>query len=241
VSGRGVVSLFQSTYKNFKRCFIKACPSVDDPTLLNGFPLYWTPKPHFQSASRLENLDVKERGICELLEGLKVVFDTSTILTREYDLGLFKAYMGIYLFGLAYIFSYASDYENLYSFLIAEKMLSTISKDNLTTRMKKMMAAKESVVESKGELGGLQIESEHDEETTSGLIRKNRGLEVPVPSGQSHSDGRGLEIQPLPIQDHIWCSSKVKASLWDPDFDILTHNKSVYLMEDDIGRVDKLG
>jgi len=51
-------------------------------------------------------------------------------------------------------------------------MLSTISKDNLAARIKKMMAAKESVVESKGVPGGVQIESEPDEETTSGLIRK---------------------------------------------------------------------
>ena len=100
MSGIGFLSLFQSSYKNFKGRFIKVCPSTGDPALLNGFQLYWSPKPCFQSACRLEDLDARERGICEFWEGLKVIFDTSTILTREYDLGSIKTYMGIYLFGL---------------------------------------------------------------------------------------------------------------------------------------------
>jgi len=153
MSGRGLLSLFQSLYKNFKRRFIKVCPSISHPTLLDDFPLYLTQKPHFQSDRSLENPDAKERGICESLESLNVVFDTSTILTREYDHGLLKAYMGIYLFGLLYIFIYASDYENLYFLLTAKKMLSTIDKDNLAAWIKKMMVAKESIVESKGGIG----------------------------------------------------------------------------------------
>jgi len=87
VSGRGLLSHFQSSYKNFKRRFIKVWPFAGDLTLLDAFPHYWSLKPRFQSARHLEDMDARERGICEFLENLKVIFDTSTILTREFDLG----------------------------------------------------------------------------------------------------------------------------------------------------------
>jgi len=46
VLGRGLLTL-QSSYKNFKGRFIKVRASVGYPSLLNGFPLYWSPNPCF--------------------------------------------------------------------------------------------------------------------------------------------------------------------------------------------------
>jgi len=92
---RGLLSLFQSFYKNFKGQFIEVRPLIGDLTLLDGFPLYWSTNPRFQSARRLEDLDPRERGVCDFLKNLKVVFDTSMILTKEFRAGSLKAYIGI--------------------------------------------------------------------------------------------------------------------------------------------------
>jgi len=48
--GRGLLTLFQSSYKNFKGKFVKVQALIGDRTLLDGFPLYWTPKPKFKGA-----------------------------------------------------------------------------------------------------------------------------------------------------------------------------------------------
>ena len=91
---RALLNLFQCSYKNFKGKFVKVQASIGDPTLLDGFRLYWTPEPNFQSARRLEDLSPKDQGICEFWTSLKVVFDTSYLLTKEYFLGALKAYTG---------------------------------------------------------------------------------------------------------------------------------------------------
>ena len=59
-SRRGLLTLFQSSYKNFKNRFIKVCASAGDLSLLDGFPLYWTPNPWFYSARRLEDLSPRD-------------------------------------------------------------------------------------------------------------------------------------------------------------------------------------
>ena len=59
---------------------------------MEEFPLYWTPGPKFQSARHLEDLLPKDQGIYEFLMSLKVVFDTSYLLTKEYILDALKAY-----------------------------------------------------------------------------------------------------------------------------------------------------
>jgi len=92
--GIGLLTLFQSSYKNFKGRFIKVRASAGDPSLLDDFPLYWTPNPRFQSARRLEDLPLRDQGIFEFLVNLKVVFDTLTLLTKEYLPDALKAYIG---------------------------------------------------------------------------------------------------------------------------------------------------
>jgi len=56
VSGRALLALFQSSYKNFKGKFLKIRAIKGDPILLDEFPLYWTKEPRFQSARHLEDL-----------------------------------------------------------------------------------------------------------------------------------------------------------------------------------------
>ena len=90
--GRGLLTLFQSSYKNFKGRLIKVWASKGDLSLLNDFPLYWTPEPKFQNAQRLEDLSPKDRGTCEFLTSLKVIFDTSTLVKNEYLPDALKAY-----------------------------------------------------------------------------------------------------------------------------------------------------
>ena len=40
VAGRVLLTLFQQSYKGFRKKFFNVCCSVHDPTLLDGFPLY---------------------------------------------------------------------------------------------------------------------------------------------------------------------------------------------------------
>jgi len=92
VSGRGLFTLFQSSYKGFKGIFIKILAPSHNPTLLDGFPLYWTRFPTPQTARQMEDLNPVERKSCETLEGLEVIFDIRKILElecREVDLKLF--------------------------------------------------------------------------------------------------------------------------------------------------------
>ena len=56
ISGRALLTLFQSSYKNFKGKFLKFRCNKRYLTFMNGFPLYWTEKPRFQGARRLEDL-----------------------------------------------------------------------------------------------------------------------------------------------------------------------------------------
>jgi len=51
-----LLSLFQQSYKGFKGKFLKISCNKRNPTLLDGFPLYWTKKPTFQGAWCLESM-----------------------------------------------------------------------------------------------------------------------------------------------------------------------------------------
>jgi len=104
VGGRGLLSLFQSSYKNFKGHFIKVRPSTEVPSLLEGLPLYWASKPRPQPTRRSEILTPYERGICNFLEGLGVMFETPKILKREHQLSDLKTYLGIALIFLFVLF-----------------------------------------------------------------------------------------------------------------------------------------
>ena len=94
VSGRGLYTLFQSSYKNFKGKFLKIRSSRRYLTLLDGFPLYWTQKPNFQGARRLEDLPPPHQETCKFLSILKVTFDTAFLLNNEFSTQVLKRYTG---------------------------------------------------------------------------------------------------------------------------------------------------
>jgi len=50
VAGRVLLTLFQQSYKGFKKNFFKVQSNRRDPALLDGFPLYWMEKPNLQRA-----------------------------------------------------------------------------------------------------------------------------------------------------------------------------------------------
>ena len=85
VAGRVLLTLFQQSYKGFKKNFFKVRSNQRDPALLDGFPLYWTEKPNLQRAWTLEDLSPQQRGVCELLSGLSAPFSTLELLKREFS------------------------------------------------------------------------------------------------------------------------------------------------------------
>ena len=54
VAGRVLLTLFMQSYKGFKGKFFKIRCNDSDPSLLDGFPLYWTKEPEFQNPDTLK-------------------------------------------------------------------------------------------------------------------------------------------------------------------------------------------
>ena len=93
VVGRVLLTLFQQSYKGFRKKFFKVCCSVHDPTLLDGFPLYWVEKPGLKKPRNLEDLTSQDRGTCEFISKLGAVFDTAELIKFEFQpASLKKAY-----------------------------------------------------------------------------------------------------------------------------------------------------
>jgi len=63
IAGRVLLTLFQQSYKGFNKDFFKVWCNQRDPTLLNGFPLYWVEKPNLQKPRCLEDL-LPQDGKC---------------------------------------------------------------------------------------------------------------------------------------------------------------------------------
>jgi len=103
--------------------------------MLEGFPLYWSRKPPFQSARQLTQLNSMERGVCEFLENLQVIFNTFTILKRKYRPKMLKSYIDIFP-SLILPHNFKCTYFLCVSVTIflffVEKMLSSFSKIELT-------------------------------------------------------------------------------------------------------------
>jgi len=94
VSGRALLLLLQQSYKGFKTKFLKIRCNKRDPTLLDGFPLYWTENPRFQGVRYLEDLSQFDQEVCQFLSSLKVVFETAFLISREFTPRALKASIG---------------------------------------------------------------------------------------------------------------------------------------------------
>ena len=98
VAGRVLLTLFQQSYKGFKKNFFKVCSNRKDPSLLDGFSLYWMEKPNLQRVRSLDDLSPQERGVCELLSRLSVLLNTLELLKREFSPEDLETYIGTPLF-----------------------------------------------------------------------------------------------------------------------------------------------
>jgi len=85
VAGRVLLTLFQQSYKGFKKNFFKVRCNRSDPSLLDGFPLYWTERPNLWRVWRPKDLSTLERGVCELLSEFITSLSTLELLKREYS------------------------------------------------------------------------------------------------------------------------------------------------------------
>jgi len=106
VAGRVLLTLFQQSYKGFKGKFFRVCCSAHDPTLLDGFPLYWVGKLKLKKPKGLEELPPLDHELCQVLASLGAVFNTAQLIKHEYDVEALKGYIGTSLpspcFALAY-------------------------------------------------------------------------------------------------------------------------------------------
>jgi len=84
VVGRVLLTLFQQSYKGFRKKFLKICCSIHDPTLLDGFPLYWVERPRVKKPRSLEDLTPSDRDTCRLLSSLGVMFNTAELIKLEF-------------------------------------------------------------------------------------------------------------------------------------------------------------
>jgi len=83
VSGRGLLSLFQSSYKTSKGKFLKIQTDCLDFDLLTSLPLYWSPRPQSQTPRSVDDLENNELNGCTTLDQLDTIFETSVLLNLE--------------------------------------------------------------------------------------------------------------------------------------------------------------
>jgi len=73
IVGRVLLTLFQQSYKGFKKHFFKVRCKRRDPTLLDGFPLYWAEKPNLRKARCLDDTSCIEHRHFRTLENNIIV------------------------------------------------------------------------------------------------------------------------------------------------------------------------
>jgi len=95
VSGRVILGLYQQSFKDWKGRFYMITSNEHNPTLLEGFPLYWVPKVEFRKPRGLEAMAPYERELCGLLSSLGTKFGSSTLIKHEFDAEMLKKYIGL--------------------------------------------------------------------------------------------------------------------------------------------------
>jgi len=98
VVGRVLLTLFQQSYKGFKRNFFKVRCSRKDPSILDEFPLYWTEKPNLRRVQCFKDLSTLEKDVCELFSGFATPLSTLELLKREYSPEDLDSYTGTFPF-----------------------------------------------------------------------------------------------------------------------------------------------
>ena len=119
IAGRSILSIFQQSYKDWKGKFVRVCHNDQDPTLLDGFPLYWVnkgkkeSKDNFRRARSPEKMGDLDKDLCNFWKGVafsNITLPTSSIITFEFHedqldfhIGSFSPFLQIPFFPVSQI------------------------------------------------------------------------------------------------------------------------------------------
>ncbi|ESW30217.1 hypothetical protein PHAVU_002G134500 [Phaseolus vulgaris] len=98
-------------------------------------------------------------------------------------------------------------------------MLSFFNKEELVERLRRMRAAKTTLVANLASPGRVRIQSDPNDHTQSGASFKRKRVEGLISFQHSSSDVGNLSIAE---------NEKGKSSFWYSDFDMLSHIKTQY-------------
>jgi len=85
--------MFQQSYKDWKGMFVRVWCKDQDPTLLDGFPLYWVnngkkeSKDNFKRVRGPEKMGELDKDLCNFWKGVassNITLATSSIITYEF-------------------------------------------------------------------------------------------------------------------------------------------------------------
>jgi len=70
MAGRVLLTHFHQSYKGFKGKIFRVCCTDHDPTLLDGFPLYWVGQLKLKKPKTLEELAPPDSELCQVLASI---------------------------------------------------------------------------------------------------------------------------------------------------------------------------
>ena len=91
------------TYKDWKGKFVKVRPNEQDPSLLDGFPLYWVHKGNkdskesFRTPRSPDNMGELDKDLClfwKSVAAANITFPTASIISFEFLEGQLEAHIG---------------------------------------------------------------------------------------------------------------------------------------------------
>jgi len=103
IAGRSILSIFQQSYKDWKGKFIKVCQNDQDPSLLDGFPLYWVNKGNkdskesFRRPRSPDNMGELDKDLClfwKSVAAANITFPTASIISSEFLEDQLEAHIG---------------------------------------------------------------------------------------------------------------------------------------------------
>jgi len=104
VARKSILSIFQQSYKDRKGKFVRVCYNDQDPTLLDGFPLYWVnkgkkeSKDNFRRARGPEEMRELDKDLINFWKGVassNITLATSSIITYEFHESQLDFHIGL--------------------------------------------------------------------------------------------------------------------------------------------------
>jgi len=91
IAGRSILSIFQQSYKDWKGKFVRVCCNDQNPSLLDGFPLYWVNKGKkelsFRKGREPEKMGELDKDLCGFWKRVAssgVTLSTASIVSFEF-------------------------------------------------------------------------------------------------------------------------------------------------------------